>query len=254
MPEVPKRINAAVAQAKNLLPSGDDFIGDYDVRHSQFDQQGKKEVITNAGIVAHGAEQMAFAHPTNPNRLQFVSYVDMEPNRAKLVYYTHKVLHTLFPYNFPRIHASFGMKTGFTSGTVREKVVRDSQVKKLNNPLKKAFDTLEELGFKPVVEYSKLDAHNVIVSTEGEYFVEVITKTLRDFDPVKVMQYMRSRKFSFRDIETVQKALQKIAGIREKIGNDKLDVVEATRMIALGLVKPQDPEYDAMVKRSLDGL
>ena len=52
----------------------------------------------------------------------------------------------------------------------------------------------------------------------------------------------------------MQRALQKIAEIRERIGNDEFDMVEATRMIALGLVKPQDPEYDAMVNRLLNRL
>ncbi len=254
MPEIPKRADGAVIRAKNILSSGDDFFGYYDAQGNILGRQEINEVKTSSGVVASGSEQMAFQHPTDPNKLQFVSYQEVNPDRAKLVFYTHRVLHTLFPHNFPRIYASFGEKEGFTSGTVREKVVSDRQEKKPQHSLQKAFDTLAELGFKPVVEYSSSSVHNVMTSSDGEYFIEVITKTLRDFDQEKVMQYMTNTMFSLHDKEAVQRALQKIAEIRERIGNDEFDMVEATRMIALGLVKPQDPEYDAMVNRLLNRL
>ncbi len=63
--------------------------------------------------------------PFKDNVVVAVDYsMVLDPNRAKEIFYTHRIMSTLFPFNFPRFATSFGSsdKVEGVSGTVRQKI------------------------------------------------------------------------------------------------------------------------------------
>lgn len=247
MPEIPLKESPAMARAKRVLPYRDDFMGNIDADGSPFGDSEVQSVINEAGIIANGIEVMVFPHPSNPNRIEAISYGDIDPDRAKMIYYTHKVLHTLFPYNFPRVHASFGSasevkerKPKFNSGTVRQKVFPDS-AKITTHSLKKAFKDLKNMGFIPLVEVFRGSAHNTIKSGGNEYFIEMIKLIIQDFNPEKVESFIQENNYSELDRAEIRRALGKMMNLRDKLGPDQLSRHEATSALALGLVSADDP-------------
>lgn len=73
--------------------------------------------------IASGGECMVLEHPISKEKLIAMNFANIGPEKAKDIYYSQKILKTLFPHNFPSIYASFGdMSEDALVGTVREKI------------------------------------------------------------------------------------------------------------------------------------
>ena len=58
--------------------------------------------------VGEGGRVVVAAIESDPDVLAAISLKEVSPSEAKTVYYNHRILRILFPYNFPKIFASFG--------------------------------------------------------------------------------------------------------------------------------------------------
>jgi hypothetical protein len=77
----------------------------------------------NQEKIASGGECMVLEHPISKEKLLALNFANIGPEKAKDIYYSQKILKTLFPHNFPSIYASFGdMSEDALNGTVREKI------------------------------------------------------------------------------------------------------------------------------------
>lgn len=183
-------------------------------------------------ILGAGEDNIVFEAPHDTEKVYAVTYNNgIDREQAKTGFYAHKMLSTLFPYNFPRIHAAYcyEFRTSQTtfqrnlSGTVRERIAhqRGESVIKHSIGVVKTF--FEDMGTK-IEEVLDHKADNFIVGTDGgEYYSDIIRTTNRiaNFSPDKVTEWMKShkvsdkktaeeREYSAQEISLVMKSLRRL--------------------------------------------
>jgi len=148
-------------------------------------------------------------------------------NEASRVFYMHKLMHLLFPNNFPKVYSCFG-KTGQElgkSGSVREKIKPSKNKKqKIEYPIAVVEDAINEIRL-PVFELDRGDEDNFIVSGDGgQYYLDdlIMRRSYRDGYPEwpdwsidKLIAYMTDKNYSNSDINRARKIasrIQKLTG------------------------------------------
>ncbi|MFZ4648505.1 MAG: hypothetical protein ACOYMB_02580 [Patescibacteria group bacterium] len=66
----------------------------------------------NGDILGAGGQRFVISNPENPDKevLAFTYQGELTPEHAKQIYYSQKIMSTIFPHNFPKTYA-------VTSGT-----------------------------------------------------------------------------------------------------------------------------------------
>src|SRR5947209_11660028 len=76
---------------------------------TQFPLQGIPTLARDSGEVeiSYGGENAILAYPGKSDRVVGISYDHLTPEDIKRWYYLQSFYSTVFPYNFPHVHASF---------------------------------------------------------------------------------------------------------------------------------------------------
>lgn len=87
--------------------------------------EGFERIAKDFGIrkLGSGNECFVVDDPESKEKVIALNYKNFSPEDAKDIYYSSKVWNTLFPHNFPKIHAASAQtKDGSFNGTVRQKI------------------------------------------------------------------------------------------------------------------------------------
>ncbi|MFA6586139.1 MAG: hypothetical protein WCS86_03185 [Candidatus Paceibacterota bacterium] len=163
------------------------------------------------------------------------------PEEAKKIFYSHKILQTLFPYNFPHMYASFAPKEDDLShlpSTIREKiigtsgekqnllkrlkkdlmsvsVIRNIFSKKYNLKNKKghSFSSVTNVAYKfsPFIFFDPAEFNFIVDDNNNEYYVDTAFFKYIDEQLVNnILNYMKMNKYSDNDINTVLTAFNRL--------------------------------------------
>ncbi len=122
-----------------------------------------------------GDQNIAFVFKENPNLVMAYNHFGLNgpPTHleAKQIYLVHRILNILFPNNFPRIHAVFGISEDtrihslryklrtllgikISPGSVRQRIeTTSSNETKITNPFSTVIDSLRQLGI-PIADFN----------------------------------------------------------------------------------------------------
>jgi hypothetical protein len=153
----------------------------------------------------------------------------MKPNEAKTLYYSQRILQTLFPHNFPHIYAAFGSwaqtKSGDDiSGTIREYIEgphrnrriwqAEDNLKHIDKysefPFSQAWECIQELE----LPYQPPDTggNNFIIGSDGgTYYVDVLQlKWSRRWNIPQLLECMRNSDFCDSQIAIVINSIYRL--------------------------------------------
>ncbi len=209
-------------------------------------------------LLGAGGQRFVITNPENPEKevLAFVYQGELSPKHAKQIYYSQKIMSSLFPYNFPKTYAvtagSFLDKdtipveirqkivgehpvdiTKFYNTTKNKIIYLFDSLKKILHgkpyikyPYSKVFDFLNEMGLN---DYSGNNENNFINGNDGgQYFVDSLFEAKKDhlslltLDQNKLQSYMIKNKYSEHDQRKVLNALKRLKEISiENNASDK---------------------------------
>lgn len=173
--------------------------------------------------VGEGGRVVVAATEKNPEILVAISFKEVPAEQAKNVYYNHKILSLLFPYNFPKILASFGRSEGKgVSVNFRERVrgrnftKAEAQVMKNGNavsskehPFANVIGVCESLG---IGMYFDGNNRNYMLNDFGdEVYVDTISYS--DWDESKknvLLSYMRKQGYDGGNIRKAEAYINRL--------------------------------------------
>jgi hypothetical protein len=92
---------------------------------SFLDSRSFEKIAADFGVkkIGAGTECFVTEDPDSKEKVIAINYKNLSPEDAKDLYYSSKIWSTLFPHNFPKIHAaSAEIDENKFNGTVREKI------------------------------------------------------------------------------------------------------------------------------------
>ena len=205
-----------------------------------FDQKGdfssKEKVIklikdSNVPILGSGIQCVVVEHPSKKEKVVSINYENLSPLGAKDVYYSSKILHILFPHNFPKVFfTSAKQEKEELNGTIREKIVGENFADQNNSnrlkpdnfyPFEKVRKELQTLKLKPYYLPYVIDEklENFIGTKNNEYYVDTaylgyfikmqeVDEKITNIEAIS--EYMRKNKYSESDITVVISALERL--------------------------------------------
>ncbi len=186
----------------------------------------------NGIILGSGDENIVFPHPSRQDKVYAVTYyMGLDAEKAKESFYAHKILATIFPYNFPPLHAAYGKKfKSFSdptfatelSGTVRGRLDLDAGTP-VSHPFSAVQTFFDDLGLN---SNSVLDLHgsNVLTAADGgEYYTDIVKSPafIRTIPEEVLSGWMSShkvtdkktheeREYNQNEMNTVMKSLRRL--------------------------------------------
>lgn len=201
------------------------------------EKQGDNSSNTKAQIlrddenyVGHGGRVVVAATEQNPDKLVAISMKEVFPKEAKTVFYNHKILKILFPYNFPKIFATGGKHQGKgVSANFRERVYGRKFTKKEANdvhshrnvsstehPFSKVIDIFEKLGI-PIL-FDRNERNYMVSDYDDEIFVDTINyNNWSEEQKDAVINYIEAEGYSKRDVRVVKSCFERLMIINSKI-------------------------------------
>ncbi len=180
MPEVPDI--QTIELAKNLKQAQADIDASWEwLEDEEIEKIVEKENMVFIGAGSECAVIQPLAHPHEQSwklkpklREDVVVAIDYknitDPIEAKNIFYTHRIMSTLFPHNFPKFFASYGSsdKTPL-SGTVRQRVEkRESPSAAIIYPFGRVDEVINEL--KLPVYFDKGNYTNFMAGKDGGHY------------------------------------------------------------------------------------
>ncbi len=177
---------------------------------------GRTRVPKKYGLqyVDDGAARIVVS-PSKQSKVVFASDFITETtwNRVQGLYYAHRILHTLFPNNFPIIHTSFNSKKYNISGTVRQKIRPQFFHKKAKYPFEAVEEITTALGLP--ISFDHASWRNFMVGRNGgEYYLDTVclyhnSSTYR-WDMRKIIAWMHQNEYSQSDCRIVEKSIKRL--------------------------------------------
>jgi len=177
--------------------------------------RGKEHGYT---YINRGEECIVFAYPGEKKKVLSIDYKDtLSIKDAKLQYYYHNILATVFPHNFPRMHASFGSNSSTDiTGDVRQRIAkaRKKRPAKIHYPLRKVRKISNDWALPFTQDFNP---DNVITTAKGEeFYVDTLTVDKNDTAEIdNIIIYMRHHHYSDTDIKKVQRYQTRMKDIWE---------------------------------------
>jgi len=193
-----------------------------------------KRVVRKSGLVylGYGQDCVVTKSTLLPETVVAINGHELTCREAKNIYYTHKLLKTIFPHNFPAIRAVFGkhpdgIERGLTFSYREEKngkkLDRDSYSrldKMAVYPFRRVADFLVDLAV-PIDEIDNFRNNFVLCNDGGVYFLD--TLMIYGGDPKlevsgRITDHMRSQKYSQQEIKVAKDCLARIRFINSQTG------------------------------------
>lgn len=143
------------------------------------------------------------------------------PDEAKRVFYTQRVLSTLFPHNFPRFYTSYGGdKQVSLSGTIRQRIhKRKGFWTRVKYPFRHVEDTVRELGLS--INFDTNPVNFMIAGDGGEYYLDKsrVYGTWADkegfyrWDSAKIAEYMGTNGYTDIQKRIVSKSIDRLRSL-----------------------------------------
>lgn len=171
----------------------------------------------NQEVIGSGAECVVIPGENNSRDVVVAyTYFDLNPLKAKQLFYSQRVFSILFPHNFPHFYAAFGRnpklkQTENPSGTIRERIHRDKEGS-VKYPFAEVEKICKSLNLPLYIQNG--DQNFTTGEDGGEYYVDTIDHLdPKQIDKNKLISYMREQKFSDLDISIVEKSLSRLEEI-----------------------------------------
>ena len=171
---------------------------------------------TNQVVINSGAECVVVPEKDCDQEVIAYTYFDLNPLRAKELFYSQKIYSTLFPNNFPRFYSASGGSLTYRnlpSGTIRQKIESRKEIKIIYS-FQEVVDVCTEIGLPLLVE---LGGDNTTVGKDGgEYYLDT-TQQLHPayIDQEKLFTYMRQR-YTAEDIRVVKSSIARLTEIHRQ--------------------------------------
>jgi hypothetical protein len=177
--------------------------------------------------VGKGASCIVVAIPGDTKRVVAFNHYPSTPQEMKLVFYTQRLLVTLFPHNLPRFYAAFSdnENDNILSGTIRQRIKRRFGERVPTDEYKRAvkyrFENVEKELRKIdlAIGFDDFEKNFDVGSDGGEYFLDTpYMPYFRAINRTKILEYMRTNrnpKYSKYEIHVVNKTIKRIAALED---------------------------------------
>lgn len=183
-------------------------------RAKQFPLQGIPTLARKSGEVevSYGGENAVLAYPGKSDRVVAISYDHLTPEDAKRWYYLQSFYSTVFPYNFPRVHAAFSgyLSSGKESipGTIRAFVSAAVPEARVEFPFSDVIKTCKELDLP--LSYDPHPTNFLCVREEGEYYVDRVYYKGGTWDLANIEQYLTENNFGVGEKKKIFTSLERL--------------------------------------------
>lgn len=206
----------------------------------------------NREFVGSGAECFVI-EDKEKDKLFAINYYDEGIKEAKMRFYNNKILKILFPYNFPRIYASFERGDDNLEripGTVRERVygvagdkqnifkrvARDlrtigiipsissyNQNKNSGHTFNKVEKALREIGVDVGIDRANI---NLIIDKNGnEFYIDKVYSSIGlETNEQKFIDYMKKNNYSEREISAVVSVIKRMKTLDQEFSQSNVDM------------------------------
>jgi len=142
------------------------------------------------------------------------TYFDLNPLRAKELFYSQRIYSTLFPNNFPHFYAAFGgsvVNRSLPSGTIRQKIEGQKGLE-IRHPFQKVIEVCSQINLPLLIPLSQIGGDNVVIGEDGgEYYLDTtahLNPTL--IDKAKLSAYMKENKYSQTEIHVIEISITRL--------------------------------------------
>ena len=157
------------------------------------------------------------------------TYFDLNPLRAKELFYSQRIYSTLFPNNFPKFYAAFGAsKEGDKpTGTIRQKINYSDKAEVIY-PFQQVVNVCNEIGL-PLM-YQPSPDNLVVGENGGEYYLD----TTPQFPPEavnreKLFEYMIKSGYSQVDVRIIELSLLRIEEVYKEAARQREERAENSK-------------------------
>ncbi len=194
-------------------------------RSEQFPLQRIPSLARKSGEaeISYGGENAVLAYPGKSDRVVAISYEHLTPEDAKRWYYLQRFYSTVFPYNFPHLHAAF---SGYSlnskksiPGTIRAFIPVASPRVRVKFPFSNVIKICRELDLP--LSYDPHPTNFLRVQDEGEYYVDRVYYKGEPWNHIAIKQYLDENDFGSDEKEKVFTSLARLRlfGIDSREGN-----------------------------------
>ncbi len=194
-------------------------------RSEQFPLQGIPTLARKSGEVevSYGGENAVLPYPRKLDRVVAIPYDHLTPEDAKRWYYLQNFYSTIFPHNFPHIHAAF---SGYSlsgkeriPGTVRTLIHLAGPEVQVKFPFSDVIKTCKELGIP--LSYDPHPTNFSRAQDGGEYYVDRVYYKGGPWKLAAIEQYLDANNFGPYEKKKVLTKLErlKLFGIDTKEEN-----------------------------------
>ena len=222
MPELGPKDSSFIRKMKDnmkifsglLLPNGRDIAALVETYNEEYIGKGKEVVV------------IALKGSTEPTKVVAFNYRDVSPERAKEIFYLHRLFSILFPHNFPHFYASSGQdpksRNENVSGTVRQRIEFaeansiGGQTKSETRPypFKKVEEFCRELHIPIAIDYV---GKNLFLGVDGgEYYVDTLNRYPGMLDSYEIIKYMKKEKYSEDDIKIAKLTIERLNALNKR--------------------------------------
>ncbi len=214
MPKLEIPSNDFIKRVKEKTKNpGDVFLSTWEVKKlaEEYDQE----------VVGDGGECVVI--PLEDNERDIVAaftYKEMSSITAKNIFYSQRILSTLFPHNFPHFYAAFGRKKDKKNitGTIRERI-RNNKKREIKYSFREIEEKLAEIGLHFDFDSTKND--NFIIGEDGgEYYVDVslpFMYYLKNLKMEGLVSYMQENGYSETDISIVTTSIKRLITLAKEL-------------------------------------
>jgi len=162
--------------------------------------------------ISYGGENAVLAYPGKPDRLVAISYDHLTPEDVKRWYYLQSFYSTLFPHNFPHLHAAF---SGYSwngkesiPGTIRAFIPATRPEVQVKFPFSNVIKTCKELDIP--LSYDPHPANFLRMQDEGEYYVDRVYYQGEPWNLTSIEKYLDANKFGLNEKKKIFTSLERL--------------------------------------------
>ena len=205
-------------------------------RAEQFPLQRIPTLARKSGEIeiSYGGENAVLAYPGKSDRVVAISYDHLTPEDAKRWYYLQNFYSTIFPHNFPHVHAAF---SGYLlndkesiPGTIRAFIpgaVSEVQVK---FPFSNVIKICKELNLP--LSYDPHPANFLCVQDEGEYYVDRVYYKGEPWNLTAIERYLDVNKFEFGKKKKIFTSLERL--MLSGVDRREVNIISVQAIISTG--------------------
>jgi hypothetical protein len=184
--------------------------------------------------IGYGGENAVLAYPGKPDRVVAISYNHLTPEDVKRWYYLQSFYSTVFPYNFPHIHAAL---SGYSvsgkkriPGTIRAFISAAGSEVQVKIPFSDVIKICKELDI-PLC-YDPHPTNFLRVPDEGEYYVDRVYYRGEPWNVAAIEKYLKTNEFGLSEKKKVFASLERLKSFG--IDTRRENLISARTTVSVG--------------------